>query len=232
MLKDAVEYLLIMSSLTLSQLTAQNLRDGLFKRELPEYYRLANFIENNPWHLQQDVLTHSLKVMAGLEKVLQFEFLAPQQRQSAISYCSAKIDGTVSRVDRLRAVVLLHDISKSFVLTKLPDGTTQCPGHEFLSAALVSDYAERLSLSKKLEKQVRGMILLHGTISEVLNLELAHQKNGQFITLFERLAPDTTNDLLFFIYADILGSNLEEAMPSAFADRINLLQTWLSERFS
>ncbi len=230
MQKDAVEYFPIMPALTLTQLTAQNLQNGLFKLELPEYYRLENFVENNPWHVQQDVFSHSVKVMRGLESVLEFEFLTPAQRQRAEAYLLAEVAG-VSRSDRLRAVVLLHDISKSLVFSKLPDGTTQCPGHEFLSAALVSDFGERLALSHELEKQVRGMVLIHGAISEVLNLELSHQKNGQFITLFERLAPGTTIDLLFFIYADILGSDLETALPTAFTDRIDLLQTWIRERF-
>lgn len=220
-----------MPSLTLSQLTAQNLLDGVFRQELPEYYRLVNFIENNPWHKQQDVFTHSVKVMQGLEKVLEFDFLSSKQRQLAQAYCHSHVDSHTSRADRLRAMVLLHDISKSLVFTKLPDGTTQCPGHEFLSAALVSDFAQRLALSRKLESQVRGMVVLHGAISEVLNLELSHQRSGQFISLFERLTLDTTIDLMLFIYADILGSDLETAMPAAFADRINLLQTWLSERF-
>jgi hypothetical protein len=221
-----------MSALTLSQLTAQNLRDGLFKLELPEYYRLANFVENNPWHVQQDVFTHSVKVMEGLETILEFEFLAPAQRQLALAYCSTEVFKAVSRSDRLRAVVLLHDVAKSLVFTKLADGTTQTPGHEFMSAAVVSDYRERLAMSRELEKQVQDMVLLHGAISEVLNLELSHQKSGQFITLFERLAPDTTIDLIIFIYADMLGGNLAETMPTAFTDRISLLQTWVKERFA
>lgn len=229
--KDAVEYLSIMPSLTLSQLTSQNLLDGIFRQELPEYYRLSRFVENNPWHKQQDVFSHSVKVMQGLEQVLEFSFLTPEQRQRAQAYCRTQVDGKVTRSDRLRAMVLLHDISKSLVFTQLPDGTTQCPGHEFLSAALVSDFAERLAMPRKLESQVRGMVLLHGAISEVLNLELSHQRSGQFISLFERLTPDTTIDLLLFIYADILGSDLETALPAAFLDRVNLLQTWLSERF-
>lgn len=230
--QECSRILTTMPALTPSQLTAQNLEAGVFKLELPEYYRLAQYVENNPWHLQQDVLTHSVKVMKGLETVLQFRFLTPTQRQLAKEYCKSQVSGSISRTERLRVVVLLHDISKALVHTKLPDGTTQCPGHEFLSAALVSDFSARLSLSKQLERQVREMIVLHGAVSEILNLELSHQKSGQFISLFERLAPDTTIDLLLFIYADILGSDLESAIPTAFADRINLLQTWLSERFS
>lgn len=220
-----------MPALTLSQLTAQNLRQGMFKQELPEYYRLEKFVENNPWHLHQDVFSHSVKVMAGLEKVLEFEFLADSQKQVAKAYCAAVVTNGMSRIERLRAVVLLHDISKSLVFTQLPDGSTQCPGHEFLSAAMVNDFADRLALNKTAMLEIRGMVLLHGSISEILNLELSHQRNGQFITLFERLAPDTAIDLLLFIYADILGSDLEKAMPTAFTDRIDLLQTWLKERF-
>ena len=220
-----------MSTNILSQISADSLQAGGLATVLPEYYQLSAIVENSPWHLNQSVFDHSVKVMRSFEEIMRFEFLPENSRKKAISYFATEVLG-MSRLNQLKTVVLLHDIAKPLVFKKNPDGTAGCsPLHEALGAAMVGNFQQRLELSDAVAVRVRQMILLHGTISEFLNISLEKNDKVTFFKLFEKLSDDLTNELLCFIFADIMGSDLKTSSLQAYEERISLIQSWLLERF-
>ncbi len=216
----------------LATITATALQNGDFKSQLPEYYALANYVENSLVHVNQDVLSHSIKVMKSFEWMMEFEFLTDKARENAKVYFAEVVAG-VSRSEQLKAVVLLHDIAKPLVFKKHSDGTANCSNlHELLGAAAVSDFEERLGLPPVVAARVKQMILLHGVIAETIMVSDQFQDTKTYITQFAKVAGDCTNELLCFIYADMMGSDLETSVPAAFKKQTGIVIDWLEQRFT
>jgi hypothetical protein len=178
------------------------------------------------------VFDHSVKVMRNFEEIMSFEFLPSESRRQAIEYFQTKIAG-ISRHDQLKAMIFLHDIAKPLVFKVNEDGTAGASSlHEALAAALVVDFQQRLEISDEVVARIRQMVLLHGTISEIINISLEKKDHDSFLKLFEKLTTGYTTDLLCFILADIKGSDLDVSMPPAFQERISLLTTWIDREVS
>lgn len=62
-------------------ITSVDLKNGKFKQILPEFYDLKSIIENNRWHLHQSVFDHVIKVVQGLEQILEFDFLSNSRKK-------------------------------------------------------------------------------------------------------------------------------------------------------
>ncbi len=216
----------------LTSISAAGLERGDFRTELPEYYALRQYVEHSLWHLNQDVYSHCLKVMQSFEWVMKFEFLTDPARSAAKTFFAQQVVG-MSRFDRLKAVVLLHDIAKPLVFKRHADGTAGCSSlHELLSAAQVQDFQVRLELTDEQAEQIRYMILLHGVVSEMINVSLDFKDESTYFEHFSRVAGDCTDELLCFIFADMMGADLDRSLPEAFEVRKKLLITWLQKRFS
>lgn len=55
----------------LQSLTGQKLQTGVYEGVFPEFYQLKGCIENNPWHIQQDVFDHVIAVYKNLEQIFE-----------------------------------------------------------------------------------------------------------------------------------------------------------------
>ena len=75
------------------------------------------------------------------------------------------------------------------------------------------------------------MVLLHGVVSEVMNVSLDFADEVTYLAHFSQVADDCTDELLCFIFADMMGADLDRSLPDAFEARKKLLTRWLQKRF-
>jgi hypothetical protein len=209
----------------ISEVTSKSLRDKIYSDSFPEYYKLASVTENGLWHGNQNVLDHVISVYAGLERVLGFEDLKDGQKDVLKKYLS-EIIGNQTRLNILKVATLLHDIAKTDVLVKRPDGTAGCPGHEFIAAGRVKNFAKRFVLDNKAESYVERIVRFHGFISEILNLMIANKDKEKYFRIFNETVNDIAIELTLLMHADLLGCDLERNDKKGFDDRIALLE-WM-----
>lgn len=209
----------------ISQVTSKSLRDKVYLSSFPEYYKLASVTENSLWHNNQNVLDHVIAVYAGLETVLGFNDLKISQKDVLKKYLSETI-GNQTRQSILKVATLLHDIAKTDVLVKKPDGTAGCPGHDLISAGRVKNFAERFDLDIKAESNVERIVRYHGFISEILNLMISNQDKEKYFRIFNETVGDVAIELTLLMHADLLGSDLEKGDKNRYDNRIILLE-WM-----
>lgn len=209
----------------ISSITSKLLRDKAFFVLFPEYYELASVTENSLWHNNQNVLDHVIGVYAGLETILEFTDLEVGQKDALKKYLSEVI-GNQTRQNILKVATLLHDIAKTDVFVKKPDGTAGCPGHDLIAAARVKNFAERFDLDSKAESNVEQIVRYHGFISEILNLMIANQDKEKYFRIFNETVNDVAVELTLLMHADLLGCDLEKGDKKGYNDRITLL-AWM-----
>lgn len=146
-----------------------HLKKGDYKSLLPEYYALADFVENNPWHLNQNVFDHVIAVFAGLEELLKFDFLTLKQKKAIAAYLEKRI-GKYTRKELLIVATLLHDIAKSYLHIELDDENALCPGHEMIGASSVQQFKDRFGLDSQEMDHVQQIVHFHGFVNDVLTL--------------------------------------------------------------
>jgi len=105
-----------------SAISIKKLRDGEFKKELPEFYELKDVVENNAWHNDDVVFTYTLAVLKKLEGITK------RANNKINSYLSQKVDGN-TRGQLLFLATLFHDIAKPETFAS-EEGSTLCPDHE------------------------------------------------------------------------------------------------------
>lgn len=211
----------------ISQVTSKLLKDKAYLASFPEYYALASVTENGLWHNNQNVLDHVIAVYAGLETILGFDDLKVDQKGVLEKYLR-EVTGNQTRQNILKVAILLHDIAKTDVLVKKPDGTAGCPGHDLIAAGRVKNFAKRFNLDNKAESNVERMVRYHGFISEILNLMIANQDKEKYFRIFNETVGDVAIELTLLMHADLLGSDLEKGDKKGYDDRIVLLN-WMLE---
>lgn len=208
--------------LDISSITSNKLRRGEYKSILPEYYSLESVVENNPWHVNQNVFDHSVAVFSGLEKVLKLNFLAIHEKQKIKKYLENKV-GKYKRQELLIVSTLLHDIAKNDVIIKDSTGNTQGPGHEIIGSIMVSKFSSRFGLDDTGEKIIERIVLFHGFTNNVLTLIIKKKKESKFFTIFKEVVGDIYIELLLLMNADMMGSNLRNFDSSEFNKREDLI---------
>lgn len=210
------------------QVTSKSLQNKIYLNSFPEYYELASVTENSLWHRNQNVLDHVIAVFAGLETVLTFSDVDDKLSKLANSFLSRPI-GNKTRLGILKVATLLHDIAKTDVLVKQPNGTAGCPGHDLIAAARVKNFAERFDLDTEAESYAERIVRYHGFISEILNLILANRNKEKYFRIFKETVGDVAIELTLLMQADLLGSDLEKGDKNGYDERINLL-SWVLEQ--
>lgn len=211
------------NSIDISKVTSKSLKDKEYVASFHEYYKLATVTENGLWHNNQNVLDHVIAVYSGLEKILEFNDIDLSKKDLLKKYLSEVI-GNQTRQNILKVATLLHDIAKTDVLVKKPDGTAGCPGHDLIAAARVKNYAERFSLDSKAESYVERIVRYHGFISEILNLMIANQDKEKYLRIFIETVNDVAIELTLLMQSDLLGSDLEKNDKSGYDERTSLLE--------
>ena len=197
----------------LSELTIEKIKNREFEKFIPELYELGEIIENNLWHNNDNVLTHTISVLVELEQL--FKGLNERIRV----YLDKKIN-TYSRKELLFLVALFHDIGKKETYKKEND-TTKCPGHEEAGALKLKTILARFDLSEHEKKFIIEIVRNHGIIHEILNYpeENPEKKTEEF----KEKNLDVFLEIILLAIADMLASQLKDNNPEDFKFRMDFL---------
>lgn len=167
-------------------------KNGSLKDVLPELYDLANVIENNDWHVNQNVFDHSISALEALESYTsdKFELLAGDNFQYKL----------------VSLAVLLHDIGKLEALHTNKDRRTIAPSHAQVGSVIAIPLLQRLELSESEIRFVTGLVGDHIFACDLLELAVKNS-DKKYISLLKEARPQTWKELLFVAYADIQGCN-------------------------
>ncbi len=194
-----------------SAISIGKLRNGQFQNELPEFFELKNFIENNGWHNNDSVFNHTLTVLTELEKLLS------DINDKINSYLNENID-TRTKKELLFLGTLFHDIAKSDTLIK-NDDSTSCPKHEEEGSKKAQAILDRFDLSGREKARVVNIVKYHGEIHIILD-----SKNDKIDDQFKKFKlehHDIFMELILLAMADTLGSQLKDNNPDNFKFRID-----------
>ncbi|MFH1661728.1 MAG: HD domain-containing protein [Candidatus Falkowbacteria bacterium] len=183
-----------------SDITIEKLRNNQLQNELPEFFELKKCIENNSWHNNDSVFSHTLSVLEELKKLLR------TVNNKINSYLNQQIDN-YSRKDLLFLSTLFHDIAKTDTLIE-ENNLTSCPDHEEIGSEKVKDILERFDLSGKEKVIVIDTIKYHGKIHPILSLKNTNIEK-QFAD-FKQRHHDIFIELILLGMSDTFGSQLKE----------------------
>lgn len=203
----------------LNNLSSPLLKTGAYSESLPEVTLLAAFVENNPWHQQQSVFDHTVRVLEEVEE---------QLTSSAIDQKLLSVISRYSKKTLLLLGTILHDVAKSRIWIVDEEGITRSPGHELFGAHMAKIIACRLGLDKTEAEYVATIVRNHGLVSEVVNLMMFDQSRFlEWRSLFRETVGAMELELVVFIKADVKGSDLQKLMPDDFSRRIGVIDAWL-----
>jgi len=198
--------------LKVSDIDIEKLRSDRLQKELPEFFKLKRFVENdNYWHNNDSVFDHTLRVLEELEKLLK------TTNNKINFYLNQKVDN-YTRKDLLFLGALFHDIGKSDSFVKSGDFTS-CLKHEELGSEKVKPILDRFDLSDREKNIVIKIIKYHGKLSDIArpgsdSLEEEYEKfKSEYSSIFV--------ELILLTMADTLGSQLKNNRPEEFNFRIN-----------
>jgi len=205
--------------LKVSAINIEKLRNNQFQEELPEFFELKNYIENNSWHNNDSVFNHTVTVLDELEKLLK------RIKNKINSYLNQKVDNN-TRNDLLFLGTFFHDIAKSDSFVK-SDDSTSCPKHEEIGGKKVKSILDRFDLSDREKDIVVKIVKYHGEIHIILDpksdrLEEQYKK-------FKLEHHDIFIELILLAMADTLGSQLIDNNPEEFNFRIDFYSKIIDE---
>jgi hypothetical protein len=113
--------------------------------------------------------------------------------------------GVYNRRDILLISALLHDRGKAHSLTTDALGTTSCPWHEEIGAALVPSMSERFGMYESDCALVKRIISLHGFCYGAFTLAKNNGNPDLYLGFLRALSDDCYHELLLLHYADMVG---------------------------
>lgn len=142
----------------------------------PKFVQLKSILENNPYHDQEDVYTHSLKTMDVAGKNIDGSFISdPEAKGLFLKYVNEDLGG-LKRKDLMILIALLHDIGKADVdMIQTEDGT-RLLGHEQKGSEAVGLIIKDFGFSSEQLDLIKKVIRLHDkynakNLSEGLSIE-------------------------------------------------------------
>lgn len=205
----------------ISAINIEKLRGNQFQDELPEFYELKNYIENNDWHNNDSVFNHTLSVLKELKKLLE------TTSNKINSYLNQKIDNHTKK-DLLFLGALFHDIGKSDSFVKFNESTS-CPKHEELGSEKVRQILNRFDLSNQEKDIVIRIVKYHGEIHTILDSEPKNDKLEEQYQKFKTKHYDIFMELILLGMADTLGSQLKDNNPEEFNFRIDFYKKIIND---
>lgn len=200
------------------QIIEENLEIEFYKA----LQRLANIIENNTWHHNDNMRQHSLSALQHMAENLTFSYIinAEKQKQLKNFYTAKYKETNFSRGQLILIAVLLHDLGVPEVLQKNAEGQDIAPQH----AEKGAEIAKTILNSKKypedavnfISKLIKYHMIIHGVIKP------DRPDSAESIRLFQRNFGNISTDLILLGLADTQASQLEELSPKDYIQRIKL----------
>lgn len=144
--------------------------------ENPLFLKLKNVIENNPYHDNQDVYSHSIKTYETAKKLITGDFIENSKaRQLFLEFINEDYEGA-KRQDLMLITSLIHDIGKILYYKEdekeksirhiNTEGKTRLPGHEYWGSTIVPELLKDSDLSEKVIQRIAQVVRLHDTFNE------------------------------------------------------------------
>lgn len=213
------------TKINILDITWQDLVDGKYQELLPEIYNLAKIVENNSYHNKQTVFDHVMKVYENLLEFFEFTEVKVSEKKLLDKYLVKRIGGK-TRKEILLIATLLHDFAKSETALDYPNGQIICFGHELLGAKRVKIFKTRFDLDDVEQTAIEDLVKYHGFISEVVNGIVMNGQREKYLKTFRSVVGDLALELVIFLQADILGSDLKLNDQAGFAKRLEILD-WM-----
>jgi UTP:GlnB (protein PII) uridylyltransferase len=188
---------------------SQAIRHGSLETIVPEVYTLRECIEINPWHDHQSVFDHTTACLAAFEQYLDELSFSPSSHDIRLSeYLLEHVYG-ISHADEVRLALLFHDIAKPSTIETDAQGHTACLHHELHGALVAAKRARAFGISHGAARVVSQLVLMHGTIHNVVNAAIKNQnKQPDVYQAFESVVVDLHIPLLLVSRFDAQGSDL------------------------
>lgn len=164
---------------------------------------LKECIENNPWHTNESVYNHTIKVVKQLAECVE------SSNGRIKLYVGEKLDQR-SRYDLLVVSALLHDMGKINTF-RVEDGITSAVGHEEEGAILSVPILNELNFSYRQSEFITTIIREHGMLSDLLS-ESEDRFSLSADVLRERMGSDF-DSLVLLAKADLMGSDWQSTNP-------------------
>ncbi len=199
--------------LKIQDVTIENLKTGKLKSQLPEFYELKKVVENNEWHINDPVFSHTLTVLDKLQLILK-----KLNKNSRInSYLNRKVN-KYNKKQLLSLAIVFHDIAKPETIT-YDEMATECYGHEKVGSEKVKNILKRFDISPEERDIVVNLVKNHGEIHSILsptNKSLRQQFNN-----FRIKNKTIYFELILMAMADTMGSQLKKKLPDEYKFRIH-----------
>lgn len=204
---------------------------SLYRKSFEPYLnQLIGTIENNIWHLNDDVYDHSLAVVRELLVAIDFSFIKDTNTRFLLEkYLGKDLVPGKSFFTSLLVAAFLHDIGKKDTLVVLENGQTSCTGHEAKGALITSSILpkfEELNLPEFIHRTTRIITehtVPYAVFAPGVNLE---ERTAQFLIDY----PDIAIELALLGYSDTRGSHLKRMNPSEFSERMNAYHAFFNNR--
>jgi poly(A) polymerase len=201
-----------MNILQINTITPNKLRNGDFQADLPEFYELRNFTENNSSHDNQNVFDHSVLVYEKLLEYLEGKFLSKNCQSNLNLLLNVKVEEHTLK-DILKIATLLHDIAKSKTNFISNDGNISSPGHEILGSFLCRQILNPFCLNSAEIEIISQIIALHGFTHHIISHILRTNDMKYYHSNLKKISNNLIVPLLLLEYSDLNGSDLSKKNP-------------------
>ena len=192
------------------KITIQEIVSGSLISKLPELYCLDKIIEYNDVHLNDSVLSHTIKVAKNVIH------LTDSFKGGLKGYFEETIDDAEKKY-LLFIAALCHDLGKYDTFSQAGP-FTECNGHEIVSAEKTVDLMTKFDFTDDQINYVHKIVNLHDDIYSIVD------KEGKIITLeykkFKRVYPQVIKELIILMISDIMGSQLWIGNPQKMANTL------------
>jgi len=195
--------------MNIPQLTVERIRSGAFREVLPELYELEKVVENSDWHLEQNVLDHSIASLQALDE-----------------YTSKRSELRDENYGLLRTAVLLHDIGKLKAFYVDVNGRTNAPSHAQMGHWLATPILRRLEFTNDETAYVANLIDDHILACDLLELTVKTERQ-EYVEILKTKRPHTWRELLLVAYADVHGCKNTAKVKKEIDARTNLINATL-----
>ncbi|HEX9817703.1 MAG TPA: hypothetical protein VGA89_02315 [Patescibacteria group bacterium] len=211
-----------MTKISPADITLETLTAGQFQAEFPAFYDLKKVVENSTYHDQQNVYDHTIAVLRGLTKLFQLDFVQPTRSPKLQAYLAEK-PVKVTRQTLIFLATVFHDLTKEAVLIEVAPGKFSAPGHELLAVGIAKNYLAKTALTEADIVWICDFIEAHGYVHSLIDVKLKRTDRDFFI-LFQETMGDSAVGLLFFVYADLLGSDLQKTEKQTYQARVKAVE--------
>jgi hypothetical protein len=207
-----------------------------------DFLKLKNVVETvDSYHDHEAVYDHLLKTLGIAKEQISGNFITnPEAKQLYNDFINRDIDG-IKNSNVLLLTALLHDIGKilyykeggftqPLIITN-SDGTTMCPGHEYLGSTIVREIIRNLALPEKAITQIEKVIECHDAFGGEYFGTKKEWKLQQVVNDIKFRAKGYCKEVLFNIFCDCYTAPIFNDSKNKIVEVFNSPQLYSEREF-